>query len=46
MLGSLDINRNDYQSGWDTDQFPNNVPETGARLYYILKAGGFTHRRH
>ena len=21
------MNRNDYQSGWDTDQFPNNVPE-------------------
>ncbi|NVK33065.1 MAG: xylose isomerase, partial [Rhodobacteraceae bacterium] len=25
MLGSIDMNRNDYQSGWDTDQFPNNV---------------------
>ena len=27
ILGSIDMNRNDYQSGWDTDQFPNNVPE-------------------
>jgi len=27
VLGSIDMNRNDYQSGWDTDQFPNNVPE-------------------
>ena len=27
MLGSIDMNRNDYQSGWDTDQFPNNTPE-------------------
>ncbi len=40
--GSIDINRNDYQSGWDTDQFPNNVPEVALALYYILKAGGFT----
>ena len=23
LLGSVDANRNDYQSGWDTDQFPN-----------------------
>ena len=27
VFGSIDMNRNDYQSGWDTDQFPNNVPE-------------------
>ena len=42
LFGSCDINRNDYQSGWDTDQFPNNVPEVALALYYILKAGGFT----
>ena len=42
MLGSIDMNRNDYQSGWDTDQFPNNVPEVALAYYYILKAGGFT----
>ncbi|WP_170371893.1 xylose isomerase [Ruegeria arenilitoris] len=42
MLGSIDMNRNDYQSGWDTDQFPNNVPEVALAYYYILKAGGFS----
>ena len=42
MLGSIDMNRNDYQSGWDTDQFPNNVPEVALTYYHILKAGGFT----
>lgn len=40
MLGSIDINRNDYQSGWDTDQFPNNASEVALAYYYILKAGG------
>jgi xylose isomerase len=42
ILGSLDINRGDQQSGWDTDQFPNNVPEVALALYYVLKNGGFT----
>jgi xylose isomerase len=42
MFGSIDMNRNDYQSGWDTDQFPNNVPEMALAYYEILKAGGFT----
>ena len=42
IFGSVDANRNDYQSGWDTDQFPNNVPEMALAIYYILKAGGFT----
>lgn len=42
MLGSIDMNRNDYQSGWDTDQFPNNTPEVALAYYYILQAGGFT----
>jgi len=40
ILGSVDANRNDIQSGWDTDQFPNNVPETTLAFYQILKAGG------
>lgn len=40
MLGSIDMNRNDYQSGWDTDQFPNNVPEVALCYYHLLKAGG------
>lgn len=39
-LGSIDMNRNDYQSGWDTDQFPNNVPEVALCYYHILKDGG------
>ncbi len=42
ILGSIDINRNDYQSGWDTDQFPNNVPELMLAFYEILKVGGFS----
>ena len=28
LLGSIDANRGDYQNGWDTDQFPNNLLET------------------
>ena len=36
------MNRNDYQSGWDTDQFPNNVPEVALAYYHVLKGGGFT----
>ncbi|MFD3189813.1 xylose isomerase [Sedimentitalea sp. HM32M-2] len=40
MLGSIDMNRNDYQSGWDTDQFPSNVPEVALTYYHILRAGG------
>ncbi len=42
LLGSIDMNRNDYQSGWDTDQFPNNVPEVALAYYHVLKGGGFT----
>jgi xylose isomerase len=40
LLGSLDANRNDYQSGWDTDQFPNNAAELVPAFYHVLKAGG------
>ncbi|WP_343502025.1 xylose isomerase [Alloyangia pacifica] len=42
LLGSIDMNRNDYQSGWDTDQFPDSVPEVARAYYEVLKAGGFT----
>ena len=42
IFGSIDMNRNDYQSGWDTDQFPNNAPEVALAYYEILKAGGFS----
>ncbi|MGZ9810723.1 xylose isomerase [Pseudoroseicyclus sp. H15] len=41
ILGSIDMNKNDYQSGWDTDQFPTNVPEVALAYYEVLKAGGF-----
>ncbi|VAW12807.1 Xylose isomerase [hydrothermal vent metagenome] len=40
ILGSVDANRNDYQSGWDTDQFPNNAAETALAMVHILKTGG------
>lgn len=40
IFGSVDMNRNDYQSGWDTDQFPNNTPEVALAYYHIQKAGG------
>lgn len=40
-LGSIDANRGDYQNGWDTDQFPNNVPELTEAMLVILEAGGF-----
>jgi xylose isomerase len=42
IFGSIDMNRNDPQSGWDTDQFPNNVLEAALAYYHILKGGGFT----
>jgi xylose isomerase len=42
IFGSIDLNRGDPQSGWDTDQFPNNVPDMALAMYYILRGGGFT----
>lgn len=41
LLGSIDANRGDYQNGWDTDQFPNNINELTEALLIILEAGGF-----
>ncbi len=41
MLGSIDAHRGDYQNGWDTDQFPNDVLELTEALLIILEAGGF-----
>lgn len=41
IMGSIDINRGDPQNGWDTDQFPNNVPDLVPVLYHILQGGGF-----
>ena len=41
LLGSIDANRGDYQNGWDTDQFPNNVYELTEAMLVIIEAGGF-----
>ena len=41
MLGSIDANRGDYQNGWDTDQFPNNINELTEAMLVIVEAGGF-----
>jgi xylose isomerase len=40
MLGSVDANRGDYQNGWDTDQFPNNLNELTEAMLIFLEAGG------
>lgn len=40
ILGSIDMNRGDPQNGWDTDQFPNDVPGLTIAMHQILKAGG------
>ncbi|MCF8245017.1 MAG: xylose isomerase [Saprospiraceae bacterium] len=39
-LGSMDANRGDYQNGWDTDQFPNNVMELTEAMLVLLESGG------
>lgn len=39
-LGSMDANRGDYQNGWDTDQFPNNVYELTEAMLVVLESGG------
>jgi xylose isomerase len=40
IFGSLDMNRGDEYLGWDTDQFPNNLPQVALALYEVLKGGG------
>jgi xylose isomerase len=40
ILGSLDINRGDPRSGWDTDQFPNNAQDLVIAMMEILANGG------
>lgn len=40
MLGSIDANRGDYQNGWDTDQFPNNLTELTEAMLVFLESGG------
>ena len=39
LLGSIDANRGDYQNGWDTDQFPNNINELVESMLIINEAG-------
>ncbi|MBN8675361.1 MAG: xylose isomerase [Chitinophagales bacterium] len=41
LLGSMDANRGDYQNGWDTDQFPNDINELTEAMLIIVEAGGF-----
>lgn len=41
LLGSMDANRGDYQNGWDTDQFPNDINELTEAMLIVLEAGGF-----
>ncbi|HEX4510181.1 MAG TPA: xylose isomerase [Burkholderiaceae bacterium] len=43
IFGSIDMNRGNMQCGWDSDQFPNNLPDTALALYHILRNGGYTH---
>ncbi|AHM63135.1 xylose isomerase [Flammeovirgaceae bacterium 311] len=40
LLGSIDANRGDYQNGWDTDQFPNDIYELTEAMLVFLEAGG------
>lgn len=40
VLGSIDANRGDYQNGWDTDQFPNNLYEVTEAMLVLIEAGG------
>ena len=40
MLGSMDANRGDYQNGWDTDQFPNDIYELTETMLIFLESGG------
>ncbi len=42
IFGSLDINRGDSLTGWDTDQFAMNVPELALAMHELLRGGGFT----
>ena len=36
----MDANRGDYQNGWDTDQFPNNLNELTEAMLIFLETGG------
>jgi xylose isomerase len=40
ILGSLDINRGDPRSGWDTDQFPNNAQDLVPAMLQVIDNDG------
>ena len=40
MLALMVSNRGDYQNGWYTDKFPNNINELTEAMLVILEAGG------
>ena len=40
ILGSIDINRGDPRSGWDTDQFPNNAQDLVPAMLQLIENGG------
>ena len=42
IFGSIDMNRGDELLGWDTDQFPNNLPQMVLAFLEIMRGGGFT----
>ena len=41
LFGSIDANKGDYLTGWDTDEFPTNLYEATEAMLVILSAGGF-----
>jgi xylose isomerase len=41
LLGSIDANRGDPQNGWDTDQFPTDLPDAVHAMLVVLEDGGF-----
>ncbi|KAL4448421.1 hypothetical protein ABPG75_005640 [Micractinium tetrahymenae] len=40
LLGSIDANSGDPQTGWDTDQFPTDIRETTLMMLTVLRQGG------
>ncbi len=42
LFGSVDANQGDPNLGWDTDQFPSDVPTATLAMLEVLRAGGFT----
>jgi len=41
IFGSIDINRGDPRTGWDTDQFPNNAQELVPSVIQLVQDEGF-----